>query len=193
MRVASRYPYYFIGEKLSRMGKTIKICGVQPSYLDYLRTFDPFVSLDSSENRKFVGIILEVNGHKYCAPLSSPKSKHQSMPDSKVDVIKIDGGQLGVINLNNMIPVHDSAVIHIDISAVPDEQYKRLLTNQMLFIRSNEESIKKKAKRLYQIVKSQTQQKLNERCCNYLLLEEAASKYGSIDGTAKEVAASQED
>lgn len=175
------------------MGKTIKICGVHQSYLNYLRTYDSLVSIDPTLNRKFVGIILEVTGHNYFAPLSSPKAKHQSIPESAVDVVKIDGGKLGIINLNNMIPVYDSAIIQINISAVSDEQYKRLLTNQMLFIRSNEELIKKKAKRLYQIVNSQKHQKLNNRCCNYLLLEEAASKFGIEPTTAKKIAASKEE
>jgi protein AbiQ len=105
------------------MSKTIRISGVQSVYLDYLRQFDRLVSEDPTQNRKFVGIILEVNGHSYCAPLSSPKPKHQSISDKAPDVVKIDEGRLGIINLNNMIPILPSAIIPIDIANVPDQQY----------------------------------------------------------------------
>ncbi|KWX80838.1 hypothetical protein AMQ84_02150 [Paenibacillus riograndensis] len=175
------------------MGIHIKICGIHPAYLDYLRAYDPLVSLDPKHNRKFVGIIFEVNGHKYYAPLSSPKPKHRTIPDRAVDIVKIDGGKLGVINLNNMIPVHESAVIGIDISHVADVQYRGLLTNQALFIRSNEQAIKKKASRLYSIVKSQKQPKLNARCCNYIALEAALFGYNIVPAASQDVAASKEE
>ena len=175
------------------MGKTLKICGVQPAYLNYLRAYDPLVSLDPKQNRKFVGIILEVNGHQYCAPLSSPKPKHRTISDNAVDVVKINGGKLGVINLNNMIPVHESAIIKIDISQVSDEQYRRLLTNQAIFIRSNEQTIMKKASRLYSIIKSQKQPKLNARCCNYAALEAAVFRFGVVPAESQEIAVSKEE
>lgn len=175
------------------MGKQLEYVRYSHFIWDYLRTYDSFVSLDPTSNRNFVGIVLEVNGHKYCAPLSSPKTKHRFISDSAiVDVVKIDGGKLDIIKLNNMIPVHESAIIHMDISDVTNEQYKQLLTNQMLFIRSNADTIKKKSRRLYQIVKSQKQPKLNNRCCNFLLLEDAASKFSTASNTVRETAASEE-
>ncbi|PAD73076.1 type III toxin-antitoxin system ToxN/AbiQ family toxin [Paenibacillus campinasensis] len=174
------------------MSKTIRICGVQSQYLDYLRNIDPLVSHDPTHRRKFIGVVLEVNGHHYCAPLSSPKPKHRRISNKALDVIKMDDGKLGVINLNNMIPVPDSAIIHIDISTYPDEQYKNLLMNQMRFIRSNEDLIKKKAKRLYQVVNSEKQTKLNERCCKFLLLEDAALSYHVQAISTTEVAATKE-
>ncbi|MBE5393811.1 type III toxin-antitoxin system ToxN/AbiQ family toxin [Brevibacillus agri] len=171
------------------MSKTIKICGVQSAYLDYLRQFDKLVSEDPTQRRKFVGIILEVNDHSYCAPLSSPKPKHQRISDKAPDVVKIDDGKLGVINLNNMIPILPSAIIPIDIASESDPQYRQLLTKQMLFIRANEEFIKKKAKRLYQIIKSKKQPKLNDRCCDFLLLEQMTMRFGMVSPvTVEEVA-----
>ncbi len=66
-----------------------------------------------------------------------------------------------------MIPTIPEVIIPMDIAAVSDEKYRQLLMQQALFIRKHEDTIKKKAKRLYQIVKSDKQPKLNKRCCNY--------------------------
>jgi protein AbiQ len=166
---------------------------IQPDYLDYLRRFDAFVSRDPAHQRKFVGIILEVNQHTYFAPLSSPKPKHQKISDSAPDIVKLENGRLGVIHLNNMIPVIPSAVIHFNINAEPDEQYRNLLTKQMIVIRKNQTLIKKKAKRLHQIVISGKPPILNARCCNYLLLEQISSAYETIEPVSiKEIAAAKE-
>ncbi len=56
---------------------------------------------------------------KYYAPLTSPKPKHLKMKNGK-DFRKINGGQYGAINFNNMIPVPDSALLLIDIANEPD-------------------------------------------------------------------------
>ncbi|WP_159882009.1 type III toxin-antitoxin system ToxN/AbiQ family toxin [Paenibacillus puerhi] len=173
----------------------LKICEIQPAYLDYLRVHDSKVSEKGS--RKFVGIILEVNGQKYCAPLSSPKVRHIRIQDTAPDIVKIDGGKLGVINLNNMIPVLDSAIIHLDILQVADVQYRGLLTQQALSIRSNEQAIMKKAKRLHSMVASQKHPKLNDRCCDFIGLEAVASSFGAVmqpvTQVSQEVAATKEE
>jgi protein AbiQ len=130
------------------MSKTIRICGIQLQYLDYLRQYDKLVSKDPTQNRKFVGVLLEVNGHSYCAPLFA-----------------------------------------IDISQEPDQGYRGLLKKQIIHMRANEEAIKKKAKKLYGIVNSRKQPKLNARCCNYGLLEQMSLQFGvTSTTTSQEVA-----
>ena len=172
------------------MAKNLVMCGVESTYLDYLREFDGNVSKDPKKRRKFVGILFEIGDHLYCAPLSSPKPKHQTMSDKAPDIYKIDGGVLGLINLNNMIPVLESTIVSVDIDNEPDKKYKELMTDQIILIRKDEELIKKKARKLYQIVKSNKQPKLNERCCKYQLLEGIASQYGQADSiTLAETAA----
>lgn len=185
------YPTLRLGGKMSNR---IYICSINTDYLDYLRQFDDKVSEDKKQNRKFVGVLLEINEKKYYAPLSSPKSKHKSISDKALDIFKIDGGRLGVINLNNMIPVPDTAVIRLDIENEPDEKYKNLLRNQAKIIHSKHDDIKKKAKRLYGIVNSGSQPILNSRCCNYKLLESKILDFETvIKGTADEVAVAIED
>jgi len=50
-------------------------------YCDFLRQTDPCVpyTMDKKETRPFVGVVFEINGINYYAPLSSPKHKHLKM------------------------------------------------------------------------------------------------------------------
>lgn len=58
--------------------------------------------LHQQHERKYIGIVLEVNGFHYFAPLSSFKQKHLNMQE-RIDFIKIHN--YSVININNMFPV----------------------------------------------------------------------------------------
>jgi len=100
--------------------RNFKIVKVDYKYCDYLRMFDSKVSYNSSskELRPFVGILFIVNGCEYFAPLSSPKIKHIHMKNN-VDVVKIDNGNYGVVNFNNMIPVTSNNYELIDLNAAP--------------------------------------------------------------------------
>ena len=48
-----------------------------------------------------------------------------------MDFLKIDGGVLGAINFNNMIPVKADLFTEKDIEAETDENYKNLLKKQL--------------------------------------------------------------
>ena len=83
---------------------------------------------------------------KYYAPFTSPKAKHRKMKNGK-DFRKIQGGEYGAINFNNMIPVPDCALKLIDIDNESDQKYRRLLQNQYRAIRADSEEIIKTAAR----------------------------------------------
>ena len=103
----------------------MKLYTISEEYINYLKQFSENIKYNKNESRPYVGIILEINGHNYFAPLGSPKPKHINMKES-MDFIKIDNGQAGVINLNNMIPVSLEYVKQIDFSLY-DEKYVGLL------------------------------------------------------------------
>ena len=98
------------------------------------------------------------------------------MKNSK-DFRKINNGLYGAINLNNMIPVVDDALIEIDIANIKDVQYRRLLQNQYVFIKKDKLAIEKTAKNLHlllflnEIELSDYEKTIKERCCNLPLLE----------------------
>ena len=75
---------------------------VNEKYSDYLRKYDK--KIREKEKRPYIGIVLQIKEKQYFAPLSSPKEKYRLMKE-QMDLIKLKNGKLGVINLNNMIPV----------------------------------------------------------------------------------------
>ena len=82
---------------------------IKDDYIEYLKAFDSSVSDNKRETRPYVGVLINIDGVDYYAPLTSPKPKHLTMKNS-IDFRKIDGGRLGAINLNNMIHVASSAL-----------------------------------------------------------------------------------
>lgn len=89
----------------------------------------------SKINRPFIGPLI-FNGVTYFAPLCSPKEKHKDM-NEKIDVIKIKNGTLGVVNLNNMVPVPINYVKKInrnfnEKNISEDIKQKRIILNKQL-------------------------------------------------------------
>lgn len=137
------------------------------------------------ENRPFVGIIIVMDQHKYCIPLTSPKPKHSKMKND-LDFSKIldsDNKIIGALNLNNMIPVSKEVIRILDIrpdrrDSPKERAYKELLNNQLDWCNNNIESITKKATKLYVLV-TQTPEKsrnLTKRCCDFKKLEAVLEK-----------------
>ena len=162
---------------------------IETEYCDFLRKTDPCVpyTMDQKARRPFVGIILTEHGTSYYAPLSFPKPKHLRMKNN-VDLLKIDDGKYGVINLNNMIPVHPHSVraVNPTISALDnaaDIQYKKLLANQLTWCNANREKILGKAKKLYQIISNgHHKNALAERCCKFAEDEQMLKVYCDAKG-----------
>lgn len=98
----------------------IKIYEINREYIKYLSQYQQHLFYDEG-TRKYIGILLEMKGFKYFAPLSSYKQKHKKMEES-VDLIKIK--DYAVINVNNMIPVPDGQYTLIDINGTADPHYR---------------------------------------------------------------------
>ena len=111
------------------------------------KKYDAKVADNKKGKRPYVGVVLEIEGIKYYTPFTSPKEKHRKMKNTK-DFRKINHGICGAINFNNMIPVVDSALLLIDIDAMEDSKYQRLLQNQYKSIKADREQIQLTAKRL---------------------------------------------
>ena len=163
-----------------------KLAKIDYMYCDYLRKYDKRVVYNKGkkELRPFIGVLFSIGDKEYFAPLSSPKPKHQIMKNN-IDFFKIDNGTLGVINFNNMIPVVESALLLIDIDAMEDSKYQRLLQNQYKCIKADREQIQLTAKRLRDTLFKKDEElngndkKIKERCCDLPLLEEVVKHYGN--------------
>jgi len=165
------------------MSKRLKFYNIDLEYIENLQKIDNKIPDTSKQNkkanRKFIGILLTINGINYVAPLSSPKKKHLSMEDG-IDFLKIDNGTLGIINFNNMFPVHNHLMTEIDISKENNPKYKILLTKQLTWCNEikNKKKILKNSKLLYNLIKIDLiSEKVKNRCCNFKLLEEKALEY----------------
>ena len=157
----------------------IMLYEVSPQYINYLQPYAPHLFHNKKpgqhNNRKYIGIVLEVNGFKYFAPMSSYKPKHDKMSES-LDFIKL--GKYSVINLNNMFPIPDGLYTYIDISKERDPRYKSLLLAEYRIIRVRQNLIRKNAAALYKhkLEKGESTS-LSKRCNNFSLLEEVCLKY----------------
>lgn len=160
----------------------MKFYHITDAYIDFLRTYDAKVSKNKQESRPYIGVVVQIGDIKYYAPFTSPKKKHLKMKNGK-DFRKIQGGQYGAINFNNMIPVPNSALLVIDINNEPDEKYKRLLQNQYRAIRSDIAAITGVAEKLRTLILTEDKElsefdkRIKARCCNLKLLEKIYKKY----------------
>ena len=168
------------------MIRNFRIVKVDYEYCDYLRQFDSKVSYNagSKEMRPFIGILFIVKGCEYFAPLSSPKVKHINMKNN-VDIVKIDNGNYGVVNFNNMIPVTSNNYELFDLNAKPKNTYElkwnNLLKAQLLWLNKNIKEVKSKAFKLYEMYKNnKLPERIKSRCCNFILLEERCSDYNKV-------------
>lgn len=99
------------------MYEKLLIVKINSKYCDYLRKYDSKVSYNygNKELRPFIGVLFMIDKCEYFAPLSSSKPKHKILKNT-LDLLKIDSGKLGVINLNNMIPVTSKNYEEFDLN-----------------------------------------------------------------------------
>ena len=157
----------------------LKLYEISAKYIEYLTAFAPHLfhnkTATQSNERKYIGVILSVNGMDYFAPLSSFKEKHVRMQES-VDFIKIK--RYAVINLNNMFPVPVGLASYVDISKEQNPKYKSLLLAEYRAIKAMQEKIRKNALFVYKHkLENGNATALAKRCNDYLLLETACREY----------------
>lgn len=157
----------------------IKFYEVDAKYVNYLSPFAPHLfhnkQAGQHNERKYIGIVLQVNGFDYFAPLSSFKPKHNSMKQG-IDFLKV--GNYAVINLNNMFPVPPQCYSYVDYSKEPNPQYKKLLQTEYRIIRKMQEKIYKNAEALYKYkITNGDTTALAKRCNDFSLLEQKCKSY----------------
>lgn len=176
---------------------------VDKEYVNYLRQFDEKVeNIDYNTKLKpYIGILITINEFNYYVPISSAKEKHYKIREG-MDFIKImqDDKIIGVLNLNNMIPILDKNVKVLkykDIEKyrdfVSDKEktlYISFLSFELNLINHKMEKIKKNAIKLYNEKINNPTANVSRRCCDFKLLEEKGQLYNakadSIGGTVTE-------
>ncbi len=69
----------------------LKFYNIDDKYIQYLYKFDNKVPFNKNSKRPYIGIVLEINGITYFAPMFSPKQQH-SKYKSNATYIKIGQG-----------------------------------------------------------------------------------------------------
>lgn len=157
----------------------IKIYEINNDYIDYLVPLAKHLfhnkKKSQKNDRKYIGIVLKINGLNYFAPLSSFKPKHIQMKES-VDFLKVKN--YAVINLNNMFPVPLGECSYVDISKIKDKNYKALLLAEYRYIKSIQNKIRKNASTVYyHKIKNGDSTPLSKRCNDFTSLENACMLY----------------
>lgn len=134
---------------------------------------------DKKELRPFIEVLIQIENMEYFALLTSPKPKHLKMRNT-LDFFHINHGT----RCKNF-PVVKSNYTIIDLNkkytGKKEIQYQELLNNQYTWLNEHKSEITNKANKLYQKYKENKLHKnIKDRCCNYLVLEEACLKYNAI-------------
>ncbi|MCX0413787.1 type III toxin-antitoxin system ToxN/AbiQ family toxin [Clostridium perfringens] len=148
-------------------------------YLEYLKTYaDSSVSDYKYKNTKFyVGIILEINGLKYFAPVSSFPIKQKTNLLIKVrDKYSEELVVVGSVRLCFMIPVNDTVVKRFIINNYWNTKSISLIRKELSWCRENAEAIKKLAKRVYKWGCNEKDYNY-KNCCDFRKLEIAYNNY----------------
>lgn len=150
---------------------------IKNNYIEYLRQYDERVYFNKNQKRPYVGTICIFQGQKYFIPMTSPKPKHLKMNPNLADIYMIDSGKLGILNINNMIPVDDDSIIRIDINQ-EEKAYSTLLNKQIIAINKNKKQILLKISKFFVLYeKNKLYQNILERTCNFRLLEEKCNEW----------------
>lgn len=98
-------------------------------------------------------------------------------------IIDDNGKLIGVLDINNMIPVHESLLKEVDIKihATDSHQqvnYKNLVIDQLRFCRKNQDIIVSKANKLYRMInKRNVSGPLKRRCLKWAKLERILEEF----------------
>jgi protein AbiQ len=135
--------------------------------------------------RPFVGIIQMVNGNKYCIPLSSieEKEKYKTMSEN-ITFRKItdkNGEVIGVLNINNMIPVREEYISQFIVDELPTDsekqrEYKKKCKAELDWCNDNIGEISRLASELHTIICENKPFKKRNICPNYAELEKECAK-----------------
>ncbi len=164
----------------------LKLVIIDSNYCNYLRQFDNKVPYNYGKKitRPFVGVLFNINNIEYFVPLTSPKAKHLKMKNT-IDFLKLNGGELGAINFNNMIPVLKNNYDLLDLETMKsssERKYKTLLSKQLVWLNDNIDLVLKKSRKLYDLYNSnKLSTQIKNRCCNFKSLEEKCLEYNKTE------------
>ena len=139
----------------------------------------------NKQGRPYVGIIVVANDRKYCIPLCSAdeKKKYENMREN-ITMRKIrddDNNVIGILNINNMIPVRDEYLELFDTEIYDGDtekqaEFKKTCAAELKWCRDHLSEIERFAKSLYEIICSDASFGKRSICPHYKALEKECDK-----------------
>jgi protein AbiQ len=162
----------------------LKFYYLNTEYLNFLSHHQRYIWNNDYDGsiRPYVGVVFEIGGYKYYAPLSSFKPNRYGRTLERIDlkIIKIRGREVAFLQLNNMVPVHDSLLTLVDIDSL-EQSYQDLLHAELANIRPRASEIIRDAERVYNLTTQYRLDPANEglvkRCYDFKLLESKLVEY----------------
>lgn len=153
----------------------MKIFTIDDAYLTFLRQVDSKVPNSSgtgyTKEKPYVGVVLNIEGTDFLAPMSSPKPWHSSWSNSDLRHFKlhergVETNALGVIALQFMVPTLPSVITELNFS-VQDPRYKALLQMQYEYMKTKWGKIQQRAEKLYDHVVVNPKPYLQGQTCDF--------------------------
>lgn len=167
----------------------LNLYSVSDKYIKYLRRFENKIYDNKEEirihERKYLGIVLTVNGFNYYIPMSSPKKSDYLDFEKKIirkdtkTIIRIhEGGRLyGTLRISNMIPVPITELEPYFIFNEKDLKYKEVILGELRYINNNSDKIVKYAKTVYNQKMKNIDIGYIKNTVDFKLLEEKLNKW----------------
>lgn len=156
----------------------LKFYDIDKDYITYLKTIDGQVpNIEYSSNNKFVcGIVLEINGTKYYAPISHKTNKQRT----SIQILD-KGKPISSIRFSFMIPAYDEVLKEKNFKniAINDPKYAALLQAEYSYCSSHIKDIQSKALAVYKIGCNKNHV-LNYTCCDFKKLESLYLGYKTL-------------
>lgn len=153
----------------------IKFYDVDENYIDFLKQYDeqvPNIKYDAI-NKFVCGIVLQVNGIDYVAPIShNTKVVKTSLPIYNKEKV------ISTIRFSFMFPARHEHLTVKNFAAIAktDPKYADLLQTEYKYCKSHESEILDKAKWVYKIGCNKNHY-LNYTCCDFKKLENVYLNY----------------
>ncbi len=171
----------------------LNLYSISDKYIEYLRKFDDKIYDNKEEirthERKYLGVVLTVNGFNYYILMSSPKKSDYIDNDKKIirkdtkTIIRMhDKGYLyGTLRISNMIPVPITELEPYLISNETDIKYKEVILGELRYINNNSSKIIKYAKMVYEQKVKNMDIGYIKNTVNFKLLEEKLKEWNQND------------
>ena len=158
----------------------MKFYDIDENYVKYLQTIDKQIpNIHYSTNNKFVcGVVLEINGTKFYAPISHTIKKFQTSL-----LIYDKNRPISSIRFSFMLPAYDEVLKEKNFKeiATQDQNYANIITAEYDYCLHHQDDIYQKANAVYKIGCNKDHH-LNYTCCDFLKLEDEYLKYKTSNG-----------